>query len=284
MVIVETSSYCDLSCLHCPRTDLAKSDDSFEGFMDFDLWKKIVDEVAKYKRTTLRPFNRGEALINPDLVRMIRYAKKRGVGNIWLNTNGLLLSPEKSKELLDTGIDIIELSIDAASRETFKKIKGKDVYDTVVENTIACCRQKKESYPKTKIVVSFVESSLNASEKDVFLNFWKDYADYVNVRPVHQAGALLGDLRKSKGKKEDERLPCSMLWERLTITYSGDVCYCELDWEIKGKIGNVRDLSIKEIWNSEKYQQLRKLHIEKKFSEISLCNVCESYYEIMGWR
>ncbi|MGB3242493.1 MAG: radical SAM protein, partial [Candidatus Omnitrophota bacterium] len=175
MIIAETSSYCDLLCLHCPRTTLARNDASFEGFMDFDLWKKIVDEIAQYKHTTLRPFGRGEALINPDFVRMIQYAKEKGVGNVWLNTNGLLLSPEKSKDLLNTRIDVIEISIDAASRDTFEKIKGKDVYDTVVENTIACCRQKKESHPKTKIVVRFVESSLNTPEKDAFLDFWKDY-------------------------------------------------------------------------------------------------------------
>lgn len=282
MLIVETSSYCNLSCIHCPRTNAAKNNGSFEGFMDFELYKKIIDEMSQYKYATLRPFGRGEALINPDFPRMIRYAKEKGVRKIWLNTNGVLLSPEMSKELLEAGLDTLEVSIDATTRETFKKIKGKDKYDVVVKNTIECCRLKKELYPKSEIVVSFVESSLNTLEKDAFVKFWQNHADHVNIRPVHQHGALVRNQRISK-LKEEERLPCSILWERVEIHYYGGLNYCEFDWENREEVGNVRDLSIKEIWNSKKYKQLRKLHIEKRFSDIALCSVCKSYHEASGW-
>lgn len=283
MVIVETSSYCNLSCIHCPRVNVAKNDDYFDGFMDFDLYKKIIDEMSQYKYTALRPFGRGEALINPDLPRMVRYAKEKGVRKIWLNTSGVLLSPKKSKELLDAGIDRLEVSIDAATRETFKKIKGKDKYDQVVKNTIECCRLKEELYSQKEIVVSFVESAINTSEKDAFIKFWQNYANHVRIRPVHQHGALVSNLRESKEKKEEERLPCSILWERVEINYYGGLKYCEFDWENKEEVENVKNSSIKEIWNSEKYEQLRRLHIEKRFCEIPLCSICRSYHEAGRW-
>lgn len=283
MLIVETSSYCNLSCMHCPRTNAAKKDNSFEGLMDFELYKKIIDEMSQYKYATLRPFGRGEALINPDFSHMIRYAKEKGVRKIWLNTNAVLLSPKKSKELLEAGLDMLEVSIDATTRETFEKIKGKDLYDRVVKNTIECCRLKKELYPKSEIVLSFVESMINTSEKDAFVDFWQNYADYVRIRPVHQHGALVSNQRSSKEKKEEVRLPCSILWKRVEINYYGDLKYCEFDWENREVVGNVRNLSIKEIWNSERYKQLRRLHIEKRFSEIPLCSVCKSYREAGGW-
>ena len=283
MLIVETSSYCNLSCMYCPRTNLVKSDDSFEGFMNFDLYKKIIDEMSHYSYVTLRPFGRGEALINPDFPRMIRYAKEKGIRNIWLNTNGVLLSLEMSMELLESGIDVIEVSIDAATREMFKKIKGKDKYDIVVENTIRCCHLKKKLHSITEIVVSFVESKINTSEKDAFVKIWQNYADHVRIRPVHQHGDLVTNQRVSKEKNEGERLPCSILWERVEINYYGGLNYCEFDWENRREIGNVRTSSIKEIWNSEKYKRLRKLHIEKRFSEIPLCSVCKSYYEAGRW-
>lgn len=283
MVIVETSSYCNLSCVHCPRPNLAKSDNLFEGFMDFDLYKKIIDEISQHKYTTLRPFARGEALTNPDFPQMIRYAKEKGVYKIWLNTNGVLLSSRMSKELLQACLDTLEVSIDAATRETFKTIKGKDKYDQVVKNTIECCRIKKEFNYPTKIVVSFVESSMNTSEKEAFINNWQGHADYINIRPMHQHGSLVKDLRKSQQRIDGERLPCSILWERVEINYLGDLKYCEFDWENRGTVGNVRDLSIKEIWNSEQYRKLRNLHIQKRFSKIPLCKVCKSYFEAGGW-
>ncbi len=235
--------------------------------MDFDLYKKIIAEMSQYEYTTLRPFGRGEALINPDFPRMVRYAKEKGVRKIWLNTNGVLLSPKKSKELLDAGIDTLEVSIDAATRGTFKKIKGKDKYDQVVKNTIECCRLKKELYSQKEIVVSFVESAINTSEKDAFIKFWQNYADKVNIRPVHQHGALVSNQRVSEEKKEEERLPCPILWERVEINYYGGLKYCEFDWENREEVENVKNSSIKEIWNSEKYKQLRELHIEKRFSD-----------------
>ncbi|MBA7617846.1 GTP 3',8-cyclase [subsurface metagenome] len=283
MLIVETSSYCNLSCIHCPRTEVAKKYDSFEGNMKFNLYKKIINEMSQYKYTTLRPFGRGEALINPDISRMIKYAKEKGIHKVWLNTNGTLLSVKKSKELLEAGIDRLEVSIDAATRETFKKIKGKDKYDLVVKNTIECCRLKKELNAKTEIVVSFVESSMNTLDKDTFIKFWKNYTDQVCIRPVHQHGALVSNQRISKEKKEKERLPCSILWERVEINYYGGLNYCEFDWENREKMGNVEKSSIKEIWNSKKYKQLRRLHIEKRFSEIPLCSICKTYNEAGGW-
>lgn len=284
MVIAETSSHCNLSCIHCCRTYFVENGNFIESFMDFDLYKKIIDEMSQYKYTTLRPMGFGEALINPEFTRMIRYAKEKGINEIWLNTNGTLLSPKMSRELLGAGIDRIEVSIDAATPEMFFKIKGKDQYDKVVKNTIECCRLKKELCLKTEIVVSFVESEINTSEKNAFIKFWNNHADIVNIRPVHQYGSLIKNLRTHKNKKEEERFPCRMLWDVVLIDYNGSLRYCCLDGENRSVIGNVKNSSIKEIWNSEGYKQLRTLHIDKRFSEIPLCNVCKSYYEAGHWR
>lgn len=283
MICVETSSYCNLSCKHCPRNDLVKNDKLTNSFMDINLYKKIIDEMSQYKHTILRPMGRGEALTNPEFIRMIQYAKKKGIQKVWLNTNGTLLSPKVSRGLLDAGIDRIEVSIDAASQEMFYKIKGKDLYDKVVKNTIECCRLKNELYPEIEIVASFVETEINTSEKNNFINFWNNYTDSVNIRPVHQAGALVKNLRFNKRKSEEERLPCSMLWYRAEIDYSGGLKYCELDWENSDIIGSLKESTIKEIWNSKNYKRLRILHTEKRFSEIPLCKICKSYHELSEW-
>lgn len=286
MVIVETSSYCNLSCLHCPRTDIVKNDHSFEGLMDLSLFKKIIDEMSRYKRITLRPFGRGEALTNPQFPKMIKYAKEKGISKIWLNTNGVLLTPKISEELLEAGIDWLEVSIDAATEKTFATIKGTDAhhFETVVGNTINYSRLIKKLHPEGKLIISFVESSLNTSEKDDFINFWRNYTDHVNIRPVHQHGDLVKDLRASNKKIDEiERLPCPMLWNRVEINYLGDLKYCEFDWENKGVMGTVQESSIGEIWNSEKYKELRQMHTEKHFSEIPLCKDCKTCIEVAAW-
>lgn len=292
MVLLEPTNYCNFSCIHCPYRIISKRPAYKQGFMNFDLYKKIIDEISQHEHVVLRPFDRGEALINLHLPRMIKYAKE-GDGRyiyIWLNTNGLLLTPKKSKELLEADLDQLEVSIDAATEKTFSKIKGIDgkILRKITDNTIQYYKLKQKLYrdnPNKKLIISFVESEINTLEKDAFINFWQNYADQVNVRPVHQHGALIKDNLKviKRNTEMPERLPCSILWERVSIDYCGNLRFCEVDWENKGIMGSIRESSIKEIWNSKKYKQLRKLHIEKRFSEIPLCSVCRSYHEAGEW-
>lgn len=290
MVLLEPTNYCNFSCVHCPYTSISKKPSYRQGFMDIDLYKKIIDEMSMYKGITLRPFERGEALINPQLPEMIKYAKEKGVERIWLNTNGLLLTPKKSRELLEAGLDRLEVSIDAASEKTFSRIKGIDgkTLRKVIENTIEYYRLKQNfcaNNPSKKLVVSFVESEINTSEKDAFMHFWRNRTDHVNIRPVHQHGALVrNDLRLPQRDLEaDHRLPCSILWERVSIDYCGNLRFCEFDWENECIVGNVCTSSIREIWKSKHYERLRMLHIEKRFSDIFLCGACKSYNEAGGW-
>ena len=290
MVLLESTNYCNFSCIHCAYRIVSKKPAYKQGFMDIDLYKKIIDEVSRYRNITLRPFSRGEALINPQLSQMIKYAKEKGIKNIWLNTNGLLLTPKKSKELLEAGLDRLEVSIDAASEKTFSRIKGVDgkILRTVIENTIRYYKLKEEfslNNSKKRLVISFVESEMNTLEKDAFVNFWRNNADHVSIRPIHQHGALLSDdLRFPRRDLEAaQRLPCSILWERVSIDYCGNVTFCEFDWEDKGIVGSVYDSSIEELWNSKRYEQLRRLHVEKRFSKIRLCDSCKSYLEAGRW-
>ena len=289
MVLLEPTNYCNLSCIHCAYRTLLDKSDYNQGFMDFALYKKIIDEISEHKYTILRPFDRGEALINQQLPEMIKYAKKKCGKRIyiWLNTNGLLLTPRKSKQLLESGLDQLEVSIDAATETTFSRIKGVDgkILRKVADNTIQYCQLKKELYPNKKLIISFVESEINILEKDSFVNFWHNYADHVNIRPVHQHGALIKEnLRVTKkNKKQVQRLPCSIIWKRVSIDYQGNLRFCEVDWELKGIMGSIKDSCIEDIWNSKNYKELRGLHIEKRFSEIPLCSICKSYNEAGGW-
>ncbi|UCC38734.1 MAG: SPASM domain-containing protein [Candidatus Aminicenantes bacterium] len=290
MVLLEPVFYCNFSCIHCPYSIISNKPEFKKSFMDFDLYKKIIDEISQFNNVTLRPFDRGEALFNPQLSQMIKYAKEKGIKNIWLNTNGSILTSQKSKELLESGLDLLEVSIDAFTEDTFSKIKGVDgkILRKVKKNTIEYFRLKNKLYPDDstkKLIVSFVESEINTSEKDAFIKFWKNYSDRVRVRPFHQHGRLIKEnLRTKKKKKEKvERLPCSILWKRVSIDYCGNLRFCELDWENKGIMGSVKNSSIKEIWTSKEYKRLRRLHTDKRFSEIPLCSICESYNEEGGW-
>ena len=64
---------------------------------------------------------------------MIRYLKDRGV-YVLFNTNGTLLAPRKHREIIDTGLDELRVSLDAADAKIFLRVRGKDLFDRIVRN------------------------------------------------------------------------------------------------------------------------------------------------------
>ena len=125
---LETTNRCNLPCATCPRT--------FEELeppanMGFDLFRSIVDQFPHVSRVVLHGI--GEPLMVPHLPRMIRYLKERGT-YVLFNTNGTLLNERRCRELIDSGLDELRVSLDAAEPQSFKAVRGKDAFERIVKN------------------------------------------------------------------------------------------------------------------------------------------------------
>jgi MoaA/NifB/PqqE/SkfB family radical SAM enzyme len=125
---LEVTNRCNLLCETCPRTfeTLEPPQD-----MTWELFTRIVDQVPNIARVVLHGV--GEPMLVKNLPRMIRYLKDRGT-YVLFNTNGTLLQPKKFQELIDTGLDELRVSLDAADRESYARIRGKDFFDRIVRN------------------------------------------------------------------------------------------------------------------------------------------------------
>ena len=115
---LEVTNRCNLLCETCPRTfeELEPPAD-----MSWELFTRIVDQVPDIARVVLHGV--GEPMLVKALPRMIRYLKDRGV-YVLFNTNGTLLAPKKHRELIDTGLDELRVSLDAADAKTFLRRAG----------------------------------------------------------------------------------------------------------------------------------------------------------------
>lgn len=125
---LEVTNRCNLLCDTCPRTfeELEPPAD-----MSWELFMKIVDQVPNVARVVMHGV--GEPMLVKDLPRMIRYLKARGT-YVLFNTNGTLLQPRRFQELIDTGLDELRVSLDAADRASYAKIRGKDFFDRIVRD------------------------------------------------------------------------------------------------------------------------------------------------------
>ena len=125
---LEVTNRCNLLCDTCPRTfeELEAPAD-----MSWSLFTKIVDQVPNIARVVLHGV--GEPMLVRDLPRMIRYLKDRGT-YVLFNTNGTLLNPKKFQGLVDTGLDELRVSLDAANRESYLRVRGKDFFNRIVRD------------------------------------------------------------------------------------------------------------------------------------------------------
>ncbi len=105
---LEVTNRCNLLCETCPRTfeDLEAPAD-----MSWDLFTSIIDQVPNIARVVMHGV--GEPMLVKNLPQMIRYLKERGIYALF-NTNGTLLTPRKQRELIETGLDELRVSLDAA--------------------------------------------------------------------------------------------------------------------------------------------------------------------------
>jgi MoaA/NifB/PqqE/SkfB family radical SAM enzyme len=125
---LETTNRCNLLCETCPRT--------FEALeppadMSWELFASIVDQFPEIARVVLHGV--GEPMMVKELPRMIRHLKARGV-YVLFNTNGTLLTARKRRELVDTGLDELRVSLDAAEARAFERVRGRDMFDRIVRN------------------------------------------------------------------------------------------------------------------------------------------------------
>lgn len=272
MVMVDTTTRCNLACSHCPNSILAE-DTSWLGDIDTELYRKIVDEIAdKSPDTLLRPFDGGEPLMRKDIGELIGYAKTRGVRKVSINTNGLLMNRKRAKELIHAGLDDVEFSIDAFSAGTYWKIRGSRHYDRLIGNIEEFLTLRHELHPSLTVTVSFVSQPDNKHEEEMFARHWSSLVDRVDIRPLHEHGGLVSITGKSAGSAEN-RWPCPFLWDRIIVNHDGRVRFCEFDWKADHALGDVRLQSLKEIWNSADYKRLRKQHVEGTF-EHPYCQAC----------
>ena len=159
MVFAEITNVCNLSCIHCPHTYVSKQKFYKPRHMKFSVYKKIADEIAQFEGTILRLVCDGEPTLHPRLLDMIVYAKKNNIQPICLITNGTLLSKDKSIKILNAGIDVIEISLDAVRKETYESIRLGSSFKKVMDNTQRLIDLRNRLKFHTKIMVSIIDQS-----------------------------------------------------------------------------------------------------------------------------
>jgi pyruvate-formate lyase-activating enzyme len=237
------------------------------------LWQRIAEEVAVYPWSMLRIHARGEPMSHPEYVSMIGAAKRAGVGIVTSFTNGIYLH-RHVEELLDSGIDMLEVSADAADPDRYQAWRRNRFFHKVVDGVrrLHAARERRPGC-RTRIVVSAVDHPDFRRHRQDFERFWSPYCDRIQLRPFHTYGGLIRDPFQ-RVKTPDEYIPCVQLWERFSINTEGRVNACFNDWEDKDVVADLREkgMSIASVWRGEAFRAIRDASLSEPC--VKCCFTC----------
>lgn len=265
---IEINGTCNMACPFC----IHGTGEGRTSKLTWDQYTAIIDEAAKIGTASLKLNYINEPLLIKWLDKAIKYAVDAGILNIYFVTNGSLLTAKRRKELLDSGVTKIFVSIDAATAETYNKQRRNGMFDEVVANVKALINERNamgKQYPLVR--VSFLKNQVNIHEVDLFNDQWDGVADVITFQTMNEVpGKDTGLTIKRKEKPES----CSFPFKQLVIDSEGDILPC---CKLYGKflaVGNIKDMTLSEAWNSKEMMALRRAHATDTWESIPTCKEC----------
>jgi radical SAM protein with 4Fe4S-binding SPASM domain len=266
---IEPTSICNYRCLFCYQVDeeFTQKANGMMGMMSLDLFKKIIDETeGQCEAVTLA--SRGEPLICPDIEAMLRYMSGKFLA-LKLNTNAWFLDEKLSHAILESGINTVVFSADAASEPAYSKLRVNGSLERVHENIKRFQSIRERDYPESRTItrVSGVKVP-GTDELENMKEFWGELVDqvaFVTYNPWENSYD-----KSTNGISE----PCSDLWRRMFVWWDGKVNPCDVDFKSHLCVGNASSEDLESLWQSEKYTALRENHIAAKRSQCEPCNRC----------
>lgn len=295
---IELTNKCNINCIHCiKRTGYELGEMSLENF------KKILPQFPNIISLSLNGV--GEPLLHPQLFDVINYIKTtRPYLLTTIFSNGTLMDKITSDKLIKSGLSKIHISLDAAKPDTYKKIRGADKFENIIENIKNLMQMKRELHSKTPLAgLNFILMKENEGELVDFINLAKqlnvdyiceidtslfDFGDW-KLKSVKPRNYFSEELKKGKSELKKLNFPCiyypnlsesfnsfvcRKFWDEVRITFNGNVTLgCCTPFAEQYSYGNVFKEHFMDIWNNENFIKNRKL-ARKGIPPTSLCKEC----------
>jgi MoaA/NifB/PqqE/SkfB family radical SAM enzyme len=143
---IECTAACNISCTQAccaPETGITRTRQA--GMLDFDLFRRVVDEVGA-SLVRIDFFNYGEAFLHKRAIEMCEYIKSR-FPQIYLytSTNGLAFTEAQARRLVHSGIDEVTFSIDGATQDSYVQYRQRGRFDVALANLRAMADEKRRA-------------------------------------------------------------------------------------------------------------------------------------------
>jgi MoaA/NifB/PqqE/SkfB family radical SAM enzyme len=283
-LVLDPTNICNLRCPLCPSWQDFKA--RTKGVMSIQTFQEICDEIGPYL-FAVNLCNWGEPFLNPDLSQMIRYAKKFNTV-VGLSTNANYLPDDTAQDIVESGVDIIILSIDGATQKSYSRYRRGGNLSAVLSN-IERLNTYKEKHKNTPLLIwQFLVNKYNESEIDDAREMSQKMGMQFSPTPMRSSMGkelLLPVFERVKEMKgwvaknpqynkyayeinhdtKTSQKTCKWLWNTTVINWDCSISPCcgvfgeKWDFATFGYHQEKKQLKYYQAWNSSHYKLARKL-------------------------
>ncbi|AHF16825.1 radical SAM/SPASM domain-containing protein [Niabella soli] len=286
-VSFEPTTSCNLRCPECPSGLRAFTRP--KGMLQKDFFTKTIDEIHKELLYLIFYFQ-GEPYLNPGFLDMVQYASSKKIYTA-TSTNGHYMTSEMAKRTVESGLDRLIISLDGTTQDVYEQYRVGGNINKVLDAARHIVKWKKELKSKTPYVFfQFLVVKPNEHQiEDV-----KKLAEEIGVDDIRFKTAQVYDYQTDPNqliptinkyrryKKNDDGTystkkkiagSCWKMHHANVITWDGLVVPCCFDKDATYRLGNLKEQSFKEIWNSGPYKKFRK-DLSSGRGNIEICANC----------
>jgi len=282
----EPTTSCNLRCPECPSGLRQFSRNT--GMLNPELYIKLLDQIGDYLMYIILYFQ-GEPYLNPSFFEFVKLAKQKEIYTA-TSTNAHYLSDENARKTVDSGLDRLIISLDGIGQESYSKYRVGGNYEKVVEGIKNVVKWKNEFKSKSPyIIIQFLVLRSNENQVQDVKNLCKELGvdklqfktaqiyDYENGSPLIPTIDKYSRYRqKADGRweiKNKFQNKCFRMWSSCVITWDGLIVPCCFDKDAKHMLGDLKEISFKQIWKSKDYNDFREIVFTNR-KEIDICRNC----------
>jgi MoaA/NifB/PqqE/SkfB family radical SAM enzyme len=272
---IETFSGCNAACIFCDWR--INKDTVPRGKMNDTLFRKIIDECALHSVQRISPFLTNEPLLDKALEDKLIYIRKKIPRiRLVLNTNGSLLSEERSRSLIDSKtLNTIYISFQGITKDTYEKsMVGLDFNRNLHNVNFLLDYLRGTRLKRPKVRITMVKTRLIEDQIQDSLRYWKNRGVEATYTVLQNRAGSVDEARDLATSGLKRYLTCDRPFRETGITFDGQMLLCCVDYARHAVLGDVRERSIFEVWNDEKVVALRRTFLKGNLNEIASCRGC----------
>ena len=261
------------------------------GSMDLGVVQKIASELAQYDDALCVLSGFGDPLRHAEFESVLDILRPRsttpgansGVFGLCVRTSAADLTPQISTALIAHHVDILNVSIDAWTDETFRRVKGlnasskRSLSDILARLEMFAKMQQERQSPTPIVVPEMVKAKENIHELDEFFDGWLRRSGAVSLTGHSHFAGQMPD-HSVMDMRPPQRLPCRRLRSRCLILCDGRVALCDQDFKGLHTVGDIRESTLAQIWQSPTFERIRQEHLAGRYDANPLCAACAEWH------